>query len=169
MFWNIWPKSLNNICNVVYFQSNYTTEPCKFTKIELYHRYFLGILTTHSKFTVILKIFLKIATAVSKNTFFQNNSIDFFSKYLKLNFSFNKNWKHWYKLWSLRYKTNTFSLLHFILPNFLSGNLTRKNSRKIKIKRIKNVWNIIYDTCLPLLYSFFRIFFISAPKIVYCM
>ena len=35
----------------------------------------------------------------------------------------------------------------------------RKNNRKIKIKRIKNIRNIICDTYLPLLYSLFRIFF----------
>ena len=62
---------MNNIYKIVYFQSSYTLEPCKFTKTELLHRYFPGILTTdsHDNFTVIFKKFL-MATAISKNTFF---------------------------------------------------------------------------------------------------
>ena len=46
-------------------------EPYKFTKAELLHRYFSDILTTdsHGNFTVVFKIFLKVATAISKNTF----------------------------------------------------------------------------------------------------
>ena len=65
-------KSLNNIYNVVYFQSSYTLEPGKFTKTELLHRYFPGILTkdSHGNFTVIFEKSFKMATAISKNTFF---------------------------------------------------------------------------------------------------
>ena len=42
----------------------------------------------------------------------------------------------------------------------------RKNSRKIKIKRIQKIRNVICDTCLPLLYSLFRIFSISAHELL---
>ena len=56
---------------VVHFHSSYALEPCKFTKTELFHRYFLAILTTvlHGNLTVIFNIFLKMAPAISKNTF----------------------------------------------------------------------------------------------------
>ena len=43
---------------------------------ELLRKYFLGILTTdsHGNFTVIFKKFLKMATVISKNTFFSRTS-----------------------------------------------------------------------------------------------
>ena len=72
MFWNMWSKPLKNICGEVHLKSSYTVEAYKFTEIELLHKYFLGILTTDSSgnFAAILKKFLKMATAISKNTFF---------------------------------------------------------------------------------------------------
>ena len=72
-------------------------------------------------------------------------------------------------MWSLWYKTNTISSILFNLPNFFSEKLMRKNSRKIKIKRVQKIWNIICSSCLHLWYSLFRIFFINVFRVVYCI
>ena len=68
----MWRKPLKNISEEVLLQSSYTLKACKFTKTELLHRYFLGILITdsHGNFKVIFKKFSKMATVISKNIFF---------------------------------------------------------------------------------------------------
>ena len=47
-------------------------KPANLVKLNLFTDIFSGILTTdsHGNFTAILKEFLKMATAISKNTFF---------------------------------------------------------------------------------------------------
>ena len=56
----------------VHFWSSYMLEAFKFTKTELLHSYFSGILTTDSynNFTATFKKFFKMTIAISKNTFF---------------------------------------------------------------------------------------------------
>ena len=72
MLCNMWSKPLKNIFELIHFLSNYKLKAWKFTKTELLHKYFSGILTSDlcGSFTVVLNKFLKTAPAISSNTIF---------------------------------------------------------------------------------------------------
>ena len=158
-------KPLKNICEEVVLKSSYILNACKFTKTELLHRYFLGILTadSHGSFKDIFKKFSKM----TKNVFLEHFQLLLQQihkiKHLVLK-SFNYKMKRLVEV--VEFMVG--SLFIFFIPFHFAQFLFRKNSHKIKIKRIQKIRIMIFYPCLTLLYSLFRIFFISIQRVIYC-
>ena len=160
MLCNMWSKPLKNIFELIHFLSNYKLKAWKFTKTELLHKYFSGILTSdlYGNFTVVLNKFLKTTAAISRNTIFPEHLQWLLPYILKIKPSILK---------SLKKNKETCRCcgvyrikpiyLPFYLPNFFSGKLIRKNNHKIKIKRIQ-IYIYIYIYIYICIYIYMYIY-----------